>query len=113
MLDLVEVRRALHRIPELAFEEHKTSELLLKVITGLVGDRGDVEVVRYRIGIIVRVPAAVSGGRTIGWRADMDGLPIAEETGLPFASEHPGVMHACGHDIHRQVRATSSTLSNN
>lgn len=109
MLDLVEVRRGLHRIPELAFDEHETSEMLHRIITGLVGGRGDVTVTRYRTGIIVHVPAptgadsAGTGGRTIGWRADMDGLPVAEETGLPFASAHPGVMHACGHDVHMTV----------
>jgi N-acetyldiaminopimelate deacetylase len=108
-LDLVEVRRGLHRIPELAFEEHQTSEMLFGIITSLVGDRADIEITRYRTGIIVHVPAtagpdghpaAGAGGRTIGWRADMDGLPVAEETGLPFGSVHPGLMHACGHDVH-------------
>jgi N-acetyldiaminopimelate deacetylase len=104
VLDLVEVRRGLHRIPELAFQEHKTSEMLLGIIARLTAGRGDVEVTRYRTGIIVHVPApAGAGGRTIGWRADMDGLPVAEESGLPFASAHPGVMHACGHDVHMTV----------
>jgi N-acetyldiaminopimelate deacetylase len=99
VLDLVEIRRGLHRIPELAFEEHKTSEMLFGIIAGLVSGRDDVEVTRHRTGIIVHVPAT-AGGATIGWRADMDGLPVAEETGLPFGSAHPGVMHACGHDVH-------------
>jgi N-acetyldiaminopimelate deacetylase len=109
VLDLVEVRRGLHRIPELAFEERETSDMLHRVITGLAGGRDDIAVTRYRTGIIVHVPApagansAGAGGRTIGWRADMDGLPVAEETGLPFASAHPGVMHACGHDVHMTV----------
>ena len=103
-LDLVEVRRGLHRIPELAFEEHRTSEVLLGTIARLTAGRGDVEVTRYRTGIIVHVPAAAGKpGKTIGWRADMDGLPVAEETGLPFASAHPGLMHACGHDVHMTV----------
>jgi N-acetyldiaminopimelate deacetylase len=108
VLDLIEIRRRLHRIPELAFEEHKTSEMLSGIITSLAGGRSDIEITRYRTGIIVHVPATASsdgwpagaGGKTIGWRADMDGLPIAEETGLPFASAHPGIMHACGHDVH-------------
>ena len=109
MLDLVEVRRGLHRIPELAFEEHETSEMLFGIITSLVGGRDDIEITRHRTGIIVHVPAAAGavagpsagpGGRTIGWRADMDGLPVAEETGLPFGSARPGAMHACGHDVH-------------
>ena len=109
MLDLIEIRRGLHRIPELAFEEHQTSEMLSGIISSLVSGRDDVEITRYRTGIIVHVPAtagpdgrpsAGADGKTIGWRADMDGLPLAEETGLPFGSAHPGVMHACGHDVH-------------
>jgi N-acetyldiaminopimelate deacetylase len=102
VLDLVDIRRRLHRIPESAFEEHETSELLFRVISGLVRDRDDIEITRYRTGIIVFVPATGTPptGKTIGWRADMDGLPIAEDTGLPFGSAHPGLMHACGHDVH-------------
>lgn len=104
MLDLVEVRRGLHRIPELAFAERETSEMLHRIITGLAGGRDDIAITRYRTGIIVHVPATGdASGRTIGWRADMDGLPVVEETGLPFASAHPGVMHACGHDVHMTV----------
>ena len=101
MLDLIEVRRGLHRIPELAFEEHQTSEMLYGIITSFASGRDDIEIARHRTGIIVHVPAtAGAGGKTIGWRADMDALPIAEETGLSFGSSHPGVMHACGHDVH-------------
>ena len=109
VLDLVAIRRELHRIPELAFEEYKTSEMLSGIIAGLVHGRDDVEVTRERTAIIVHVPAtaapgggtaALAGGETIGWRADMDGLPVAEQTGLQYASAHPGVMHACGHDVH-------------
>jgi N-acetyldiaminopimelate deacetylase len=116
VLDLVAIRRELHRIPELAFAEHKTSEMLSGIIAGLVRGRGDIEVARDRTAIIVHVPATagpgrgtadpgrgtadLAGGKTIGWRADMDGLPVAEQTGLQYASAHPGVMHACGHDVH-------------
>jgi N-acetyldiaminopimelate deacetylase len=105
MLDLIEVRRELHRIPELAFEEHETSEMLFETITKLLAGREDAEVTRHRTGIIAYLPATetASGGggrKTIGWRADMDALPIAETTGLPFASARPGLMHACGHDMH-------------
>ena len=102
MLDLMEIRRRLHRIPESAFEEHATSELLFRVIGDLVRDRDDIEVTRYRTGLIVHVPptGTARAGQTIGWRADMDGLPITEDTGLPFGSAHPGMAHACGHDVH-------------
>jgi N-acetyldiaminopimelate deacetylase len=65
-------------------------------------------VTRERTAIIVHVPAtaglsgtvAPAGGKTVGWRAGMDGLPVAEQTGLQYASAHPGVMHACGHAVH-------------
>jgi N-acetyldiaminopimelate deacetylase len=111
VLDLIEIRRRLHRIPELAFEEHRTSEMLFGIITSLARGRDDIEITRHRTAIIVHVPATVgldggpagAGGKTIGWRADMDGLPVTEETGLPFGSAHPGLMHACGHDVHMTV----------
>jgi N-acetyldiaminopimelate deacetylase len=116
MLDLTEIRRELHRIPELAFEELQTSDKLFEKITKLLEGRADAEITRYRTGIIVHLPAGETpsdagdvasdaasegtSGKTIGWRADMDALPIAERTGLPFASAHAGAMHACGHDVH-------------
>jgi len=116
VLNLIEIRRELHRIPELAFEEHATSEKLHETIIRLLEGRSDAEITRYRTGIIVHLPASEiasdaseaaskagsggNGGQTIGWRADMDALPIAERTGLPFASARPGTMHACGHDVH-------------
>jgi N-acetyldiaminopimelate deacetylase len=85
--------------------------MLSGIIAGLVRGRDDIEVTRERTAIIVHVPAtadagggggtpALAGGRTLGWRGDMDGLPVAEQTGLRYASAHPGVMHACGHDVH-------------
>lgn len=101
MLDLIAIRRELHRIPELAFAEHETSAKLFETITRLLDGRADAEIVRHRTGIIVHLRG--SGGKTIGWRADMDGLPIAELTGLPFASARPGAMHACGHDVHMAI----------
>ncbi|MDX1384205.1 MAG: amidohydrolase, partial [Thermoanaerobaculia bacterium] len=94
--DLVTWRRDFHRHPELAFEEVRTSarvaELLasfgLEVHTGLAGT-----------GVVGTLRAG-SSSRSVGLRADMDALPIHEETGLPYASIHDGKMHACGHDGH-------------
>jgi hippurate hydrolase len=94
--EIVELRRTLHRHPELAFEERETAatiteelqDLPLQVHTGIA-----------TTGII----AVLDGDRpgpTISLRADMDALPIQEENDLPFASEQSGVMHACGHDAH-------------
>jgi hippurate hydrolase len=92
-------RRDLHEHPELAFEEVRTS--------GIVADRlhefGCDEVVTgiAKTGVVGVIRGRNSGnGRAIGLRADMDALPILEDTGLPYASKTPGKMHACGHDGH-------------
>lgn len=96
-MDLVKIRRDLHKIPEIGFQEIKTQSYLLERISLLPQER--LEVAQWRTGIAVKV-AGSNPARTIAWRTDIDGLPIAEETGLPFSSTHPGFMHACGHDIH-------------
>ncbi|HYF77507.1 MAG TPA: amidohydrolase [Symbiobacteriaceae bacterium] len=92
----VEARRQFHRNPELSFEEKETSAY----ITAQLDAMG----VPYTAGIGgYGIKAVIEGGkpgRTVALRADMDALPINEETGLPFASQKPGVMHACGHDVH-------------
>jgi N-acetyldiaminopimelate deacetylase len=97
---LVEMRRQLHQIPEPGFEEFKTQALLLERIAQLPQDR--IEVRTWRTGIFVHVKGTV-GERRIGYRADMDGLPIEEDTSYPFRSTHPGFMHACGHDMHMTI----------
>ncbi|QTL03986.1 amidohydrolase [Aquabacter sp. L1I39] len=94
--DAIAWRRALHRIPELAYDEHQTSAFVaeklrsfgLEVETGLGGT-----------GVVATLKRGTSD-RVIGLRADMDALAITEATGLDYASEHPGRMHACGHDGH-------------
>ncbi|KAF3298938.1 amidohydrolase [Carnobacterium sp. PL12RED10] len=96
--DVVQVRRHLHKNPELSFEEVATAnfvymELLSAKIFDIDRNVGD------GYGIVARVHGS-KPGPTIALRADMDGLPITEETDLPFASENTGAMHACGHDIH-------------
>ncbi|WP_274363347.1 N-acetyldiaminopimelate deacetylase [Paenibacillus thermotolerans] len=96
----VELRRKLHRIPEPGFREFKTQALLLDYISSLPQER--LEVRTWRTGILVRVKGLV-GDRTVGYRADMDALAIEEETGYEFRSEHPGFMHACGHDMHMAI----------
>ncbi|WP_186725539.1 N-acetyldiaminopimelate deacetylase [Planomicrobium sp. CPCC 101110] len=96
-MDLVKIRRDLHEIPEIGFQEIKTQSYLLERISSLPQER--LEVALWRTGIAVKV-AGSNPAKTIAWRTDIDGLPITEETGLPFSSAHPGFMHACGHDIH-------------
>ena len=97
--EFIQLRRDIHQHPELAFEEHRTADLVASKLeswgyavhrglggTGVVGTlkRGD-------------------GKRKLGIRADMDALPINENTGLAWASSTPGIMHACGHDGHTAI----------
>jgi amidohydrolase len=99
-------RRDLHRIPETGFKEVKTSayvaerlaELNLDVQTG-IATHGVVGLLR-----------SAKPGPTLMIRADMDALPIAEETGLAFASTHPGCMHACGHDSHMAMALGAASV---
>jgi amidohydrolase len=94
---LVTLRRSIHREPELAFQETRTAEKLESALKAA----GVTEVHRVaHTGIIARIRGTKRGAPAIAIRGDMDALPIAEETGLPFASQKAGVMHACGHDVH-------------
>ncbi|MFZ0474739.1 MAG: N-acetyldiaminopimelate deacetylase [Halobacillus sp.] len=97
---LIEVRRNLHQIPELGFEEEKTQTFLLDYIKQLPQEALTVET--WRTGIFVKVEGK-RGEKTIGYRADIDGLPLNEETGFDFRSLHQGRMHACGHDFHMTI----------
>jgi hippurate hydrolase len=94
--DIVRLRRDIHQHPELGFEEHRTSELVADCLT-----RWGYKVERRLGGTgVVGQLRKGRGTRRLGLRADMDALPIVEATGLPHASCHHGVMHACGHDGH-------------
>ncbi|PZX03960.1 N-acetyldiaminopimelate deacetylase [Psychrobacillus insolitus] len=100
MKSLLDIRRDLHRIPELGFQEVKTNAYLLERILELPQDR--LTIIPWKTGIVVKVEG-LQGNKTIGWRTDIDGLPIPEATGLAFKSEHEGQMHACGHDVHMTI----------
>ena len=97
--DMVALRHHIHAHPELAYEEVDTSKLVAerlaswgyRVHRGLGGTGV--------VGTLTRGQA----GKAIGLRADMDALPIHEATGLPYASQYPGKMHACGHDGHTAI----------
>lgn len=95
--DMTGWRRDLHAHPEIGLQEHRTSA----VVANLLRDFGVDEV---HTGIaqtgVVGVIRGSTPGDAIGLRADIDALPIVEETGKPYASQTPGVMHACGHDGH-------------
>lgn len=95
-----EIRRELHQIPEIGFKEFKTQQYLLNYIQGLPYER--MEVKTWKTGIFVKVRGR-KPRKMIGYRADIDGLPIKEETDLPFASTHEEYMHACGHDFHMSI----------
>ncbi len=99
-VQLASVRQAFHQIPELGFAEHQTQALLLSLISEL--PQTHLQVTTWRTGVLALVRGAAPT-RRIAYRADMDGLPIREETGVPFASTHDGMMHACGHDVHMTI----------
>ncbi|AHV95994.1 amidohydrolase [Paenibacillus sabinae] len=94
---LVQARRELHRHPELAEEEYETTGKLRQWLTGAGISILDLPL---KTGLIAEIG---SGEPKVALRADIDALPIAEETGLPFSSAIPGKMHACGHDFHTAV----------
>jgi len=94
---LVELRRDLHAHPELSWKETRTQARLEDTLRG--AGLADVRRVATT-GLVARVPGRVAGAPVIALRGDIDALPIHEATGLPFASRHDGVMHACGHDVH-------------
>ena len=99
-------RRHIHQHPELGFQEEQTAAYVTSLLQGF----GGIEVTHpTRTSVLGRL----RGGRpgpVIALRADMDALPITEESGLPFASQVPGVMHACGHDAHTAILLGTARL---
>ncbi len=98
-LDLRTIRRDLHRIPEPAFREFETKKLLLSHLKPI--NRIRVHEFATNTGILVEYSPGTGPYRL--FRADMDALPVEENTGCEFASQNPGMMHACGHDGHMTV----------
>ncbi|MFH1335458.1 MAG: M20 family metallopeptidase [Candidatus Zixiibacteriota bacterium] len=107
--DLVKLRRELHQHPELYFKEYRTSERIAKELTHLKirvkKEIAKTGVVGLLVGAIQELPRQnypkkKNTGKTVALRADMDALPILEQTNLPYKSKNQGIMHACGHDIH-------------
>jgi hippurate hydrolase len=97
--EIVELRRALHRIPEVGLNLPKTRQMVLEALEGLPLELHLHETTSG-------MAAVLEGGKpgpTIILRGDMDGLAMPEDTGLDFASEHEGSMHACGHDLHTSM----------
>ena len=105
---LVADRRAIHQHPELAYQEFRTAALVHERLTALG--------IEHRTGVaetgVIGVIEGARPGRTVILRGDMDALPILEETPVEFASENPGVMHACGHDSHTAMLLGAAQLLN-
>jgi amidohydrolase len=97
--DAVSWRRQLHRRPELSFQEHETARFVEETLASF----GGLEITRPTETSVMARLLSGRAGPVLALRADIDGLPIREESGLPFASERDGVMHACGHDGHTAV----------
>ena len=109
--DLTALRRALHRRPELGFDEHETAATLRAWLEA----RGfacsePLAGTGFAVEVEGTAPDAADGP-TVGYRADMDGLPITEASGAAYASETPGRMHACGHDAHMAVACGVALLA--
>ncbi len=98
-MDATEFRRHLHQNPELSFKEYATAEFIEEALTA--------EGIAHRriaeTGVLATIEGKVTSKRAVVLRADIDALPITEATGLEFASQNEGVMHACGHDMHAAV----------
>ena len=94
---LIEIRRHIHSHPELSGQEHQTSAY----IAGVLSSYGlNVKESVGKTGVVGELKGSGSDRRTLGIRTDMDALPIQEAAQLEFASRNPGIMHACGHDVH-------------
>jgi amidohydrolase len=100
-------RRHLHAHPELSNNETETQAYLRRALASEgIGEIRDVA----GTGLAVDITGAIPGSnRAIAIRADIDALPIEEQTGLPFASTRPGVMHACGHDAHAAMAVAAAS----
>ncbi|MBN1592323.1 MAG: amidohydrolase [Candidatus Coatesbacteria bacterium] len=106
---LISVRRAIHQNPELAFEEHETAALLASRLeeAGIKAERGI-----GGTGVVGRIQPEKDGVKCVAIRGDMDALPIQEATGLEFASQNKGKMHACGHDANCAMALGAALILN-
>lgn len=101
-MDPIAFRRHLHAHPELSFRETQTAAYISRALDDLGIEHRSVA----GTGVLARIEGsrtAPGDRRAVVLRADIDALPLDERTGLPYASQHPGVMHACGHDVHAAV----------
>lgn len=104
--EVIAIRRMLHQWPELGFQEERTAALVAEHLRGM---GLEVKTGVARTGVL-GVLCGGRKGKTVLLRADMDALPVSEATGAPYASQTPGVMHACGHDGHTAILLTVAKL---
>ncbi|MBU0707349.1 amidohydrolase [Patescibacteria group bacterium] len=97
---MIEVRRQIHENPELGFQEHETAKLVVEQLKEMGIAEEDIETEIGGTGVVARIRGLKEGGPVVALRADMDALPVEEDSGVEFASKKEGVMHACGHDAH-------------
>lgn len=101
-----EIRQTIHHNPELSFDEYDTADYVRSKLTEIGISR------QWKVtetGVVAEI-GDPNGSSIVGLRADMDALPVKEETGLPFASRHEGIMHACGHDGHVAMLLGAASL---
>jgi len=104
---IVSDRRTIHSHPEMAYEEEQTSTLVQARLRDLgIPFRAGLA----KTGVLAEIKGELGDGPCVLLRADMDALPIEEKSGVPFASEIPGVMHACGHDAHTAMLLGAAQL---
>ncbi|WP_422481260.1 M20 metallopeptidase family protein [Pleomorphochaeta sp. DL1XJH-081] len=104
--ELIALRRDFHAHPELGFQEFGTSKKITEYLKGLGLDPQTVT----KTGVTALLKGKTDNGPVLLMRADMDALPVEEQTGLPFTSEEKGLMHACGHDAHMAMMLTAAKI---
>ena len=96
--EIIQIRRHIHMYPELSEEETETAGYIASVL-----EKYQIPFRRTETGNGIVAQIGNPGNKCVGLRADIDALPVTEETGLPYASKKSGVMHACGHDMHTAI----------
>lgn len=105
---ITEVRHDIHRHPELSFNEERTASL----VEAFLQQTGLQPVRISKTGVWAMIKGEAGPGKTVALRADLDALPIQENSSKPYASSVPGVMHACGHDVHTSCLLGAATILN-